>query len=119
MRDGLVCAHVQSIVRDIGAGHTDGVYSLAVSPDGQYVFSGSGDKTIKQWDVSSGSEVRSLSGECVVSVVCECEWPCCLGVDCGLWFVSVGVVCVIGVAMCVRACVCVCVRMCVGVCVCV
>ena len=33
-------------------GHTDGVTSVAFSPDGKYALSGSDDKTIKLWEVS-------------------------------------------------------------------
>ncbi len=43
-------------------GHTNGVVSVAFSPDGRYALSGSYDKTMKLWDVSSGQAVRTFSG---------------------------------------------------------
>jgi WD40 repeat protein len=38
------------------------VTSVAFSPDGRLLASGSYDKTIKLWDVATGSLVRTLSG---------------------------------------------------------
>jgi uncharacterized protein with WD repeat len=43
-------------------GHTDTVNSVAFSPDGRLLASGSSDKTIKLWEVATGSEVRTLTG---------------------------------------------------------
>ncbi len=39
------------------AGHTDGVYSVSFSPDGQTLATGSIDNTIKLWDVKTGKEI--------------------------------------------------------------
>jgi WD40 repeat protein/uncharacterized caspase-like protein len=43
-------------------GHAGAVNSIAFSPDGHILASGSQDNTIKLWDVASGRELRTLSG---------------------------------------------------------
>lgn len=43
-------------------GHTSGVHTVAFSPDGRSLVSGSDDNTIKLWDVSNGREIRTLKG---------------------------------------------------------
>ena len=57
----------QSIAQDtpqlvLPIGHTAFVSSVAFSPDGRYALSGSGDSTLKLWEVSTGREVRTFSG---------------------------------------------------------
>jgi WD40 repeat protein len=43
------------------SGHQSGVWSVAISPDGQ-TLSGSGDETIKVWRLRDGKLLRTLSG---------------------------------------------------------
>ena len=43
-------------------GHTDGVTSVAISPDGRYALSGSRDKTLRLWEVATGKEIRQFTG---------------------------------------------------------
>ena len=50
-------------------GHSGPVYSVAYSPDGKHIVSGSGDKTVKIWDSTTGKEVSVL--------VCDCPIVCC------------------------------------------
>jgi len=42
------------------SGHTDNIKSLAFSPDGKIIVSGSADKSIKLWDVATGKEIRTM-----------------------------------------------------------
>ncbi len=44
------------------SGHTSNVYSVAITHDSRYALSGSGDGTLKLWDVNSGAEIRTFSG---------------------------------------------------------
>lgn len=44
------------------SGHADVVNSVAYSPDGSYLASGSKDKTIRIWEVLSGKEIQQLIG---------------------------------------------------------
>ena len=43
-------------------GHTSHVYSVAFSPDGKYLASGSSDNTIKLWSVDNKQEITTLKG---------------------------------------------------------
>ena len=41
-------------------GHSDWVRSVAYSPDGKHIVSGSLDNTVKVWDSQTGKEVNVL-----------------------------------------------------------
>ncbi|BAZ20277.1 protein kinase [Kalymmatonema gypsitolerans NIES-4073] len=51
-------------------GHSDWIYSVAISPDGKTLASGSYDKTIKLWNLATAEQIRTLTGHSdrVVSV---------------------------------------------------
>lgn len=48
--------------RRLFRGHTDKVTSVAFSPAGNTVVSGSADKTVILWDIESGKEIRRFTG---------------------------------------------------------
>jgi WD40 repeat protein len=43
-------------------GHEYGVNSVAFSPDGRRIVSGSADRTVAVWDLQSGTRIRQLAG---------------------------------------------------------
>ena len=46
--------------KEFEKGHRDGVFCLAISPDGKLVASGSSDRSIKLWNIADGSVVREF-----------------------------------------------------------
>ena len=55
-------SHAQEPELVVQTGHSGWVFSVAFSPDGKLLASGSGDQTVKIWDVATGTELRSLRG---------------------------------------------------------
>ena len=43
-------------------GHVSSINSIALSPDGKFIISGSSDNTIKLWDIKTGREIRTYKG---------------------------------------------------------
>src|SRR5262249_38279897 len=43
-------------------GHTESVVSVAISPDGKYILSGSKDKSLRLWSATTGEQLVKLDG---------------------------------------------------------
>ena len=79
-------------------GHSDSVRSIAFSPDGSKIVSGSNDKTIRVWEASSGAEILPpLRGhnDSIISVTFSLDGSKIISASCdetvGLWDASSGV----------------------------
>ena len=48
--------------RSVLSGHTEGILSLALTPDGTLLVSGSFDDTIRLWDIQTGRVVKTFHG---------------------------------------------------------
>jgi WD40 repeat protein len=66
--------HLGTAQRSVLTGHTDRVNAVAVSPDGQWIASGSADRSIRIWDSSTGQEVGCIIGH-QGDVMCVCFTP--------------------------------------------
>jgi hypothetical protein len=105
------CACMQ-LVRTL-EGHTGEVNALAVLPNGQFVFSGSDDATIRQWSADNGEVISELEPcMCMRAVrgTCVTPWRCGRCAHSHMIAVSATHK---GCRVCVCVCVC-CVHACVG-----
>ncbi len=60
--DAALVEAADKLPRRVFSGHSDGVRSVAFSPEGKYVLTGSTDTTAKLWEVATGKEVYTLHG---------------------------------------------------------
>jgi WD40 repeat protein len=58
----LLKALSRGFTRQQYLGHSDGVLSADISPDGRYVLTASSDHTARLWDAQTGQELRQFSG---------------------------------------------------------
>jgi len=59
----IACAATkQNMVPVVQLGHSAAAVSVAFSPDGRFVLSGSDDRTMKLWEVATGREIRTFRG---------------------------------------------------------
>jgi len=58
----FISTNAQQLETAVQRGHTRAVKSVEFSHSGKFIISGSEDKTIKLWEVSSGRELRTFNG---------------------------------------------------------
>jgi WD40 repeat protein/transcriptional regulator with XRE-family HTH domain len=58
----LTGAAALPLPRQIFSGHPEGLLSVAFSPDGRYILTGSRDDTARLWDAQTGEELRQFAG---------------------------------------------------------
>ena len=50
-------------------GHAEAVISVSFSPDGCHLASGSGDTTVRFWDISTQTPHHTCHGKCYITYV--------------------------------------------------
>ena len=58
----------------VTTGHTEAVLSVAFSPDGQQLASGSGDTTVRLWDLNTQTPMYTCTGW-KIQVLCLIYYP--------------------------------------------
>jgi WD40 repeat protein/energy-coupling factor transporter ATP-binding protein EcfA2 len=58
LADGLSDLRELAVIR----GHADGIFAVAVAPDGTRIVTGSGDNTARVWDARTGAKLLQLEG---------------------------------------------------------
>ena len=92
----LAAASRLNYPRQIFVGHSDLAGTVAISPDGKYVVTGSWDKTARLWDARTGKEIRQFIGhtDCVDIVAFSPDGSNILTSGCGsttkLWDTTSG-----------------------------
>lgn len=58
----VLSLHFLDLVRFVNAGHNEAVLSVSFSPDGRQLASGSGDTTVRFWDLNTQTPLFTCKG---------------------------------------------------------